>query len=287
MSRFFNQSKQTSSLRQPPNGNDADSLDIEGLVEASREAQPQAEEAVAAPTTTDNRIQLSLRLPILADGSAMPQAEEAYRALRTRLLRLQATQKIGSIAITSSDQGDGKTLTSINLALCYSRLPNTRVLLVDGDLRTAGLTVLTSAPHAPGLADVLDGATAFDRAVVSTNVPNLFVVGAGRCASAASELYAKPRWKEFMKWCSGNFTLVLVDSPPILGLADFELIAAGCDGVLLVVRARMTAREALQEATRQIDRKKFLGIVFNGQEAPKKPGYSYYMRPGNQTSRPE
>jgi capsular exopolysaccharide synthesis family protein len=288
MSRFFDQSQKTSKLRQPQSGNGADSLDIDGLVETSRQAQPQVKEAAAAPISTDNRMQLRLRLPILADGSGMPHAaEEAYRALRTRLLRLQSIQKIGSIAITSAEEGDGKTLTSINLALCYARLFNTQVLLVDGDLRTAGLTLLTSAAHVPGLADVLDGSSGFDRAIVSTNVPNLFVVGAGKSACAASELYAKPRWKEFMKWCSGNFKLVLVDSPPILGLADFELIGAVCDGVLVVVRARVTERDALGEATRQIDKKKLLGIVFNGQETLQKRSYGYYMRPVNEPSTPE
>jgi Mrp family chromosome partitioning ATPase len=84
-----------------------------------------------------------------------------------------------------------------------------------------------------------------------------------------------------MEWCRGKFKLVLVDAPPILGLADFELIAAGCDGVVLVVRARKTDRAALQEAAGHLDPKRLLGIVFNGHAAEQESLYGYYMRPGS------
>ncbi len=77
------------------------------------------------------------------------------------------------------------------------------------------------------------------------------------------ELFAGPRWKELIGWSSECFKIILVDSPPILPLADFELIAAGCDGVLVLVRALSTERESLRKAVNLIDVKKLLGVVMN------------------------
>jgi len=278
MSRFFNLSQKKTRAYEPPNGNGRHSFDIEKLVEATNQLQSQPAAGLPPLIKTDTSILLKAGLPVvLAEGGGTsPIALEAYRALRTRLLGLQALQKIRSVALTSSVKGEGKTLTSINLALCYAQLFNTRVLLVDGDLRTRGMSALISHTQGPGLAEVLQGSAPFDSAVVSTNLANLFVVGAGESSVAASELFAKPTWTDFMQWCTESFNLVLVDSPPILGLADFELIAARCDGVLMVVRARATAREIVEAAVRELDKKKVLGVVLNGHEASHRPYYYDY-----------
>ncbi len=280
MSRFFNLSQRKSRVYQPANGNSRHSLDIENLVDTSLEPQHQPGEALPSPIKTATTIHLKSGLPVVLaeSGGTSHGALEAYRALRTRLLRVQAVQKIRSVALTSALKGEGKTLTATNLALCYAQLFNTRVLLVDGDLRTHGLSGLLSHTQGPGLAEVLQGSAPFESAVVSTNLANLFVVGAGESSIAASELYAKPQWKDFMEWCGESFNLVLVDSPPILGLADFELIAARCDGIVMVVRARATERETLENAVRELDKKKLLGVVLNGHEGSHKPYYYDYGR---------
>jgi capsular exopolysaccharide synthesis family protein len=221
-----------------------------------------------------------LKLPILSEGQNGDDhpAVEAYRALRTRLLRFQAVRNIQSIAVTSGVAGEGKTLTTLNLALCYAQLFNARVLMLDGDLRTRGLTSLAATASPSGLAEVLEGTLSFESAVYSTNLPNLSMICAGNTSIAASELYAKPRWKEFMEWSSETFKLVLIDCPPILGLADFELIAGACDALLMVVRAHRTERGVLQDASRQIDKKKLLGIVLNAHALQQANYYGYYKK---------
>jgi capsular exopolysaccharide synthesis family protein len=277
MSRFFNQGQKTQKLYKPHSVNGVDSLNIDALVSASRHDEVEVEDPETAPIKSAKSLHLTPKPPILAeDRGTSQQAEEAYRALRTRLLKLQAREKLVSIAITSAEPGDGKTLTSINLAICYARLFKKRVLLVDGDLRTKGLSLRMSCEGTLGLAELLQGSLPFEQAVASSNFDNLYVVGAGECSLPASELFANSKWKEFMEWCSTNFSLVIVDSPPVLGLADFELIAGNCGGVLLVVRARVTERTALEETTRQLDKKKLLGIVFNGQNGRQKRAYNYY-----------
>jgi protein-tyrosine kinase len=199
-----------------------------------------------------------------ANGNAQEPAEESYRALRTRLLRMRLAQGLRSVVITSSIQGEGKTLTSLNLALCCSQLNDMRVLLIDADIRTCGLSRALEALPGPGLADVLSGQCRPEEAILATDRPNLFLLSSGAPAMPAAELFANRRWQDFVAWCNETFSLTLVDSPPVLNLSDVELISAGCDGVLVVVRALYTKRQVLQKAAGQVDPKKLLGVIYNG-----------------------
>ena len=221
--------------------------------------------------------------PILVGGdedTTTHRACESYRAIRTKLTRFQASQGIHSVAISSAGPNEGKTISVLNLGLSMAQLETQRVLLIDGDIRTAGLSRLTGATAKPGLAEVLAGQASFEESLVATDVPRLFTVGAGELESPASDLFAGARWKEFVGWSSELFDTVIVDCPPILGLADFDLITAACDGVLMVVRARKTGREALGETVQHLQGKRLLGVILNGMERkhPDSYGYYYYSR---------
>lgn len=198
--------------------------------------------------------------PALAHGNAM----EAYRMLRTRIMRAQTAQGLRSLIFGSAVSEEGKTLTAFNLAHVYSGLKDQRVLLVDGDLRQAGLSRYFSADAGPGLAEALAGEANFDDVVMATNKPNLFFVPAGKHSAPPPELYASQRWKEFLGRCSECFKVILIDAPPIFPMSDFDLMSAACDGILLVVRAQRTHRDLLQKLAGQVDSKKLLGVVYNG-----------------------
>ncbi len=202
-------------------------------------------------------------------------ALEAYRALRTRLMRAQSKAGVKTIAITSSLPGEGKTLTTMNLGLCYAQLPQQRVLVIDADLRTCGLTALLNHPSTVGLAEVLAGKATPDEAIVATNQKNFFVLPAGTVSSPPPELFTGSRWPELLGRCSELFEVVLVDTPPIIPLADFELISVACQGVVMLVRAHHGQRETLQKSASSVDRKKLLGLVFNGTDANEKQYYGY------------
>ena len=204
-----------------------------------------------------------------------PPALEAYRSFRTRVLRLQARRQFRTVAITSAAKGDGKTLTSSNLALCCAQLPQFPVLLIDGDLRTHGAGRYLGHDDGPGLADILSGQVAREAAVVATDIPNLHFVSAGEAMKNPPELFSGTSWKEFITWCKDNFKLVLVDCPPALPLADFELISASCDGILVIARARATNKEALERVLAQVDSHKLLGVTLNS-VAQYDHSYYYY-----------
>jgi len=199
-------------------------------------------------------------------SDSLEPVQESYRALRTRLLRLRSAQGLRSIVITSAVQGEGKTLTSLNVAMCCAQLNDMRVLLVDSDIRSQGLTRLIGSPAGPGLSEILAGTCAPEKAVLSTDLPNLHVVTSGIPTVPPAELLAGRRFQEFLGWCTETFKLVILDAPPVLNLADVEIITASCDGVLMVVRAQRTRRDVLQKSAGQIDSKKLLGVVYNAAE---------------------
>jgi polysaccharide biosynthesis transport protein len=210
-----------------------------------------------------------------AGSDSLESADESYRALRTRLMRLRIDRGMRSIIVTSSVQGEGKTHISTNLAHCCAQLHEMRVLLIDGDIRSCGLSRALSLPPSPGLGEVLSGDSENDQAIVATDNPNLYLLSAGRAALPPAELFAGRRWQEFIQWCSESFNFVLVDAPPILNLADVELMTVACDGVVMVVRAQHTKREQLQKSASQVDAKKLLGLVYNAVENGSRYCYSH------------
>jgi len=280
MSKFFNQTQQILQ------GNGAEGVHS-GILDQLLGTIKQGQDAAVA--VADSRLEKCRKLPVGKNGSN-PQlvskltafnlhAAESYRALRTRLMRMQSGNGLRSVVITSAVQGDGKTLTSANLALCFAQLSGFRTLLVDADLRTKGLSKLLGASGRIGLGDILAGKTEYEEAVWATELPNLYVAAAGNTNSSPPELLAGSRFKEFIGWAGESFKLIIVDSPPLLTIADCELITAACDGVLMVVRALHTPREFLGSAAARLDTKKLLGVVYNAADHERKYGvYPDYLR---------
>lgn len=223
-------------------------------------------------------------LPLLTNTYvASTSAMESYRILRTRLMRAQATQGLRTLIFSSAASNEGKTLTTLNLALAYIALKDQRVLLVDGDFRTRSMSKFFVPSSAPCLSDALLGDVEFADVILATDKPNLFFVSP--CSDPAPpELYASKRWKEFLEWCGECFKVILVDAPPIFPLSDFHLMSAACDGIVLVVREQRTNRDILQKATAQIDSKKLVGIVYNATQSENrhsKYGKAYLLGDSN------
>ncbi|SRR6266446_3409407 len=276
MSKFFNETLKVLNGAPP-----AEAINLTGAVESIKAASLPEENG---PGNGDGRLAQCRKIvvPIAKmvheqfEGSdSLESADESYRALRTRLMRMRIDRGMRSIIVTSSVQGEGKTHISTNLAHCCAQLHELRVLLIDGDIRSCGLSRALSLPSSPGLGEVLSGNSEKDQAIIATDNPNLYLLGAGAAALPPAELFAGRRWQEFVQWCKESFDLVLVDSPPILNLADVELMTAACDGVVMVVRAQRTKREQLQKSASQIDAKKFLGLVYNAVENGSRYGYAY------------
>jgi len=278
MSKFFNETQKANQLAQKQMG--TQDLNIKELMENLKHGTPQQRNVVADVRLQEcSKVQIgnnghSERLVLGQHGWAQ-NALEAYRGLRTKLMRMQNESGLRSIAVTSSLPSEGKTLTAMNLALCYSQLPDQRVLVIDADLRTKGLTELLGQKDKPGLAEVLAGQITPDAAVLGTNQSSLFVLPAGSINKPPAEHFTGTRWAEIIGWCSETFKVIIVDTPPVRPMADFDLISAACDGIIMVVRANHTERELLQKTTGALDAKKILGVVLNAAEVAGKEYRSY------------
>lgn len=229
--------------------------------------------SMAASRLADCR---SIRLPRAEEKSflvtqynpAMQAAVEAYRTLRTRLTKHQAKKGMRSLVVSSASQGEGKTLTSFNLAVCYAKMQNFPLLIVDADLRSRGLSRMLGDPESPGLAGILETGRDYESAILATDFPGLYALPAGSSSTSPAELFSGLNWKEFIGWAAETFRLIIVDCPPVLNVADFELVMAPCDSALLVVRSRNTAASSLSKVLAQIDSAKLAGVVFNATEEP-------------------
>ena len=276
MSKFFNETQKAHQWAQQRLSKQG--LDLKEMVESVRGGatpQPSAAEVclsrcrqVLIGNTT------AVHLVLRQDDSSRA-AWEAYRGLRTKVMRAQAKTGLKSIAVTSSLPGEGKTLTTMNLGLCYGQLPQQRVLVIDADLRSCGLTALLEHPSTPGLGEVLGENVPLEEAIVGTDQKNLFVLPGGKVSTPPPEPFTGSRWQELISRCGELFSLVLIDTPPMLPLADFELISAACDGVVMVVRARHADRAKLQKTAAAVDRKKLLGFVLNGTNVNENSEYPY------------
>jgi capsular exopolysaccharide synthesis family protein len=276
MSKFFNETQKANQWAQQNLA--SQDTDVRQMLESLKQRPTSDGQSVDARLSHHRQVHVGnggAPCLVLNQGESSTPALEAYRGLRTRLMRAQAKANLKSIAITSSLPGEGKTLTTMNLGLCYAQLPQQRVLIIDADLRTCGLTSLLDQPSTPGLAEVLAGDVTPDEAIVATNQKNLFVLPAGTVSSSPPELFTGTRWQEFLNRCSELFKVILIDTPPLLPLTDFELISAGCDAIVMVVRAHHGQRETLQNTARALDAKKLLGVVFNATEVGANDYYGY------------
>lgn len=207
-------------------------------------------------------------------------AAEQYQGLRLTIERLARARDVKVIAVSSPAAGDGKTVTSVNLAGALARGSDERVLLIDADLRRPSVSALLGlADSECGLADVLTNPkVALDDLLKGTTLPNLMVLPAGTPRGGVSEILRSSRLEELLRDVRQRYAYVVIDTPPLLPVFDSALLAKIVDGVLLVVSANQTPRKLLGEALNMLDAPKVLGIVFNRDERPLFGYYNSYNR---------
>lgn len=209
-------------------------------------------------------------------GSLSAPVAEAFRRIRTNILlsRNDATAESRVIAVTSAAPREGKTTTASNLAATFASTGQS-VLLIDGDMRQGRLDTLFAREDHKGLSEVLNGNATLAEACVATGLEHLSLLGIGERPSNPAELLNSPRFEEVLAEARTHFDWVIVDTPPILAVADASMIARLTDGVLFVVMADQTSCESAQAALDELDRTRtvFVGGVLNSVNLT---GHSYY-----------
>jgi capsular exopolysaccharide synthesis family protein len=191
-------------------------------------------------------------------------AAEQYRAVRTRILL--SPNAPTTLVVSSPSTGDGKTLTAINLAATFARKSDHDVLLVDADMRRPAVHSRLGMPQGPGLADILNGKSSFEEAMLRIQqLSNLFVLPSGGNQGNAGEQLDSPAWHTLVTRFRAQFRTVIYDSPPVDVFTDYDLIATDCDGVILVLTPDCTDRYLAFRALEKV-REKLLGVLINRAE---------------------
>lgn len=224
------------------------------------------------------------RIDLLKVGEEDPMFLEQFKALRSKLEYRMDVLGWKVIGVTSTIAGEGKTLTCAKLAVSLARTKRKAVLLVDADIRKADLSKGFGIPAHPGLTEYLLGAVAFPDVVRKSAVPGLDTVSTGTSVSAPADLLAGDGFGTFIEEARKRYDLVLLDTPPILPVADTMSMRERLDGLIFVYRAGFTPLTMFKQATEEIGEKKILGVVLNGVE-PKSDRYygkyygQYYTSP--------
>lgn len=211
---------------------------------------------------------------VAASHSHTPGAE-AYRTLRTNLMFSQSV-RLRSMVVTSAGPADGKTTTSSNVAATFAQ-QGMRVVLVDCDLRRPRIHEVFGLDKEPGLSQLILGYNGVEDVIRPSGVENLSIISSGTPPPNPSELLGSERMMSVLRDLRDRFDLVVLDTPPVLLAPEASVLAAGADGVVLVVRAGVTQRAAAQDASNQLHTvgANLVGTVLNDPDA-KLSGYSSY-----------
>jgi len=206
---------------------------------------------------------------------------EAFRSLRTSLMFSTPQGMPKTILVTSPGPADGKTTNTINLATVMAQ-NGARVLVIDADLRKPRLHRDFGIPHAPGLTNRIAGSqssTTEQSAIVPTSVENLFIMPSGSQAPNPAEMLSSERMRKIVSMASRAFDHVIIDSAPVLGLADALILSRLVDGVIMVVGAGKTAKDSIKVSTTRMAQVQapLLGVVMNQVDLDS-PDYAYYSQ---------
>jgi capsular exopolysaccharide synthesis family protein len=211
---------------------------------------------------------------VLGDGERDRAGLERFRLLRYRLYRLREQRTLRSVLVTSAIPQEGKSMVSANLAATLAQASD-RVLLVDADLRKPSLHSFLGLRATEGLADLLQGRVEFLSACRRVDPLGFVFLTAGRSPANPVELLQGESMRGLVKSTTTTFDWVVIDSPPVLPLADARFLAALCDAVIFVAREGHTRREELQRGLAALKGTYIAGIVLNTSRSASENAYSY------------
>jgi capsular exopolysaccharide synthesis family protein len=202
-------------------------------------------------------------------------AAEACRSIRTNMMFIAAQKEFSLFSVTSPGPQDGKTTVAINLAVTMAQAGG-RILLIDTDMRKPRIHKSFRLKAEKGISSVMAGDLPLKDAICKSDVPNLDVLPCGPMPPNPAELLHTERFRKILAECRASYDRVILDSPPIGPVTDPAIIGSVTDGVVLVLRAGHTTREAAQYARRQLGDAgaRILGLVVN-QTDRKGRGYGY------------
>ena len=174
---------------------------------------------------------------------------EQYKMIRTNIQSLRTKNDCKAFLITSSINGEGKTVTAINLAITMAHDLNKKsILLIDADMRKGKVARYLGINLNPGLSDLLKDGAEPDLTFISPNIDNLTIMPAGKIPRNPSELLGSRKMASLISSLKARFDYIFIDSPPVMPLTDPCILGSIVDGVILVMQAGRTQRHIIKHA---------------------------------------
>ncbi len=206
---------------------------------------------------------------------------EAVRLLGVRLRDLRRIRPLKKVLITSSIPQEGKSTIAANLACVLAQAPDEKTLLVEGDLRRPSLSQMFGIQKRRGIRDWLRGEISPSAHICYLEEAGFWLLPAGDATNDPIELLQSEKLRTMMEQLAARFDWIIIDSPPVLPLADTSVWMRLADGVLLVTRQGTTKKQQLQKGLVALDSTKLLGALLNGSMASAYSGYYYRSSPAS------
>jgi len=200
---------------------------------------------------------------------------DQYKVLRTKILNIARPNGYRTIEVTSFKEGDGKTLTAVNLAITLAKEPRQNVLLVDMDLRRPNAHELLGVPATPGLKDYILDQVPLDEIMIHPGIERLTFIPAGGRLDNSSELIGSHRFANLLRELRERYQdrYILFDTPALCSCSDPLVLSSYVDAVLLVARAGYTTTEDIAAGMANLGNQKVLGVVLNDSQISKGSAY--------------
>ncbi len=204
-----------------------------------------------------------------------PVAEE-YRRLKSMVIRKTKKDFLNTLMITSAVDGEGKSITAINLAVSLAQEIDHSILLVDSDLRNPMIHKYLGIENKYGLSDYLTGDVDISDILIRTGIGNLVVIPAGKAVQNPMELLSSDKMESLIKELKQRYVdrYVIIDTPPILSFAEAISIGAYVDGVVFVIKERGPQKKDVENALTMIKDLRILGFILNGSNTISTSGYN-------------
>jgi capsular exopolysaccharide synthesis family protein len=214
------------------------------------------------------------RLVAISDASSP--AAEAFRLVCVRLRHMRRDRPLTSLLISSTSPEEGKSFTAANLACMLAAGSQQKVLLLDGDVRRSSQEEIFRLRAMPGLCEYLHGKRKLTESIYRLEEAGIWLLPAGHESGDSPNLLELPKLTSMAAQLSRWYDWIIIDSPPILPLADTSVWEKIADGLLLVARRGVTAKRMLKRGTEAVDQTKLTGVLLNSSNSSADKDYYYY-----------
>ncbi|MCY8316562.1 CpsD/CapB family tyrosine-protein kinase [Bacillus vallismortis] len=223
-----------------------------------------------------------MRRTVIAMSEPKSLNSEQYRTIRTNIEFASVDRQMKSVMITSASPGEGKSTTAANLAVVFAQ-QGKKVLLVDADLRRPTVHTAFHLENIIGLTSVLLRKSSLKQAMQASNEKQLDVLTSGPIPPNPAELLSSKEMKELANEACAAYDMVIFDTPPILAVADAQILGSVADGSILVISSGKTEKERAAKAKEALEscNSKLLGAIMNGKKRSRNAAYGYYGNKDN------